>query len=407
MRLAIGCLLGIGAATLAAPILAQPVTLGIDVLLEADSEYLGLLEGQRVGLVTNPSGVDGKLVPSVDRLAGDDRVNLVRLYAPEHGIRGDVPAGDLVGDERDEDTGLPVTSLYGKSRRPSAEALADIDVLLLDLQDVGSRTYTYISTMGEVMHACAEYDKPLVVLDRPNPLGGMLFEGPVIEPEWYNFIGWGPVPISHGMTMGEIARFFRSEMRIDCALHVVPLRGWRRDSSWEDTGLAWTITSPHIPDVLQAQLYITTGMLAATFPALSDGVGSTMPFELIGAEFVDESDLAEALNALALPGVRFQATTFRPFYGKFAGKGLSGVRLRLTDPESYRPLHTGLRILSTLEKLYPGKLEIGEEAYVARHWGSLRTVKLLREGAAPEALEASWAAALAQFGEKRKASLLY
>lgn len=392
---------------MASPVMAAPVTLGIDVLLEADSEYLGLLEGQRVGLVTNPSGVDGELVPSVDRLAEDERINLVRLYAPEHGIRGDVPAGDHVGDERDEDTGLPVTSLYGKSRRPSAEALADIDVMLLDLQDVGSRTYTYISTMGEVLRACAEYDKPLVVLDRPNPLGGTLFEGPVIEPEWYNFIGWGPVPLSHGMTMGEIARYFKSEMEIDCNLHVVPMRGWQRDTSWEETGLTWTITSPHIPDVLHAQLYITTGMLAATFPALSDGVGSTMPFELVGAEFIDESDLEDALNALELPGVTFQASTFRPFYGKFAGKGLAGVRLRLTDPESYRPLHTGLSILAVLRRLYPDQLVMGEEAYVARHWGNLRTVELLRSGAAPEVMEASWAQALAEFGERRKASLLY
>jgi len=393
--------------TLSAQAESPAVTLGIDVLLEQGSEHLALLEGKRVGLVTNPSGVDGQLVPSVDRLAADERVNLVRLYAPEHGIRGDVPAGDHVGDERDAATGLPVTSLYGKSRRPSAEALADVDLLLLDLQDVGSRTYTYISTMGEVMRACAEHGKPLVVLDRPNPLGGLLFEGPVIEAEWYNFIGWGPVPISHGMTMGEVARYFRSELGIDCELHVVPMRGWQREMTWGDTGLEWTITSPHIPHILQAHLYITTGMLAASFPVLSDGVGSTMPFELIGAEFIDGTALARELNALALPGIRFQPATFRPFYGKFAGKGLSGVRLRLTEPGRYRPLHTGLQIQATLRRLYPEALTVGEEAYLARHWGNVATVELLRAGASAEKMEQAWAGSLLKFSERRKGSLLY
>ena len=386
---------------------AAPVTLGIDVLLEKNSPHLELLEGKRVGLISNPSGVDGRLMPTVDRLAADKRVRLVRLFAPEHGIRGDVPAGDPVGDETDKVTGLPVSSLYGKSRQPTAEALAEVDVLLLDLQDVGSRTYTYISTMGETMRACAAHRKPLVILDRPNPLGGLRFEGPVIEVEWFNFIGWGPLPLSHGMTMGEVARFFRAELSIECELHVVPMRGWRRDMVWADTGLSWTITSPHIPHPLQAHLYITTGMLAATFPKLSDGVGSTMPFELIAADFIDGTALAQALNALALPGVEFQVVAVRPFYGKFANQSLSGVRLRLTDARSYRPLHTALQILATLHRLYPRRLEIGERAYVARHWGTSAVVANLQSATGIEDLESSWADELEIFARRRLESSLY
>lgn len=386
---------------------AAPVTLGVDVLLEAESPYLALLAGKRVGLVTNPSGVDGKLTPTVDRLAADKRLQLVRLYAPEHGIRGDVPAGDLVGDETDKITGLPVTSLYGKQRQPSAEALADVDILLLDLQDVGARTYTYISTMGELMRACAAHRKPLVILDRPNPLGGLRFEGPVMQTEWYNFIGWGPIPVSHGMTMGELAQYFRRELAIDCELHVVPMRGWTRDMVWADTGLDWTITSPHIPHPLQAHLYITTGMLAASFPKLSDGVGSTMPFELIAADFIEGARLAQELNALHLPGVAFQSVAVRPFYGKFANQSLSGVRLRLTDAHAYRPLHTALRILGVLHNSYPSQVDLGEQVYVTRHWGSSAAVERLRSAATAEDLESSWRNELEAFGKRRSASLLY
>lgn len=387
--------------------LSAPVTLGIDVLLESNSPHLVLLEGKRVGLITNPSGVDGSLVPTVDRLAGDPRIRLVRLYAPEHGIRGDVPAGDPVGDEVDKATGLPVTSLYGKHRQPTAESLADIDLLLLDLQDVGSRTYTYISTMGEALRACAAQDKPLVILDRPNPLGGLRIEGPIIQAEWYNFIGWGPVPIAHGMTMGEIARFFRNALQINCKLHVVPMRGWQREMVWADTGLTWTITSPHIPHPLQAHLYITTGMLAASFPKLSDGVGSTMPFELIAADFIDGTKLAEKLNALGLVGVRFQPVAVRPFYGKFANQSLSGVRLRLTETRSYRPLHTALQILAVLHAMYPTQLALGERAYVTRHWGTSATIDELQSPTKVLNLESSWQNDLQIFEKKRAESLLY
>ncbi|MBM4210520.1 MAG: DUF1343 domain-containing protein, partial [Gammaproteobacteria bacterium] len=239
----------------------RKVELGIDVLLAPGSPYLELVAGKRVGLITNPSGVDGDLVPTVDRLAGDSRLSLIRLFGPEHGIRGEVPAGETIADGRDPRTGVAVVSLYGKEKRPSKTVLAGVEVILFDIQDIGSRTYTYISTLGEALHACAATRIPLVVLDRPNPLGGLNFEGTLVEDRFRSFIGWGPVPVTHGMTLGEVGRYFNDQLGIGCDLHVVPMRGWRRSMSWDDTGLIWSITSPHVPSVTQAYLYTTTGMV--------------------------------------------------------------------------------------------------------------------------------------------------
>jgi uncharacterized protein YbbC (DUF1343 family) len=320
VRFLTGLAAGIATCASASPATPDPVPrprveLGIDVLLAPGSAHLATLTGQRIGLITNPSGVDGRLVPTADRLASDPRIRLVQLYGPEHGIRGEVPAGDPVEDARDPVTGLPVQSLYGRTRRPTPESLAGIDLLMFDIQDIGSRTYTYISTLGEAMRACAEHRKPLWVLDRPNPIGGLQAEGPVMPEQWRNFIGWGPMPVTHGMTVGEVARFFNATLGIGCELQVVPMRGWRREMTWADTGLTWTQTSPHIPGVRQAHLYVATGMVAMSTTNLSDGVGTTLPFEIVAAEFIDPPQLAAALNASGLPGVRFQALAVKPFYG--------------------------------------------------------------------------------------------
>ena len=278
---------------------AARVRLGVEVLL---SERIALVEGKRVGLITNPAGVDSALVPTVDRLAQDGRFELVLLLGPEHGIRGEVPAGDLVEDAVDPRTGIPVVSLYGASRRPSAETLARIDVLLFDLQDVGARCYTYVSTLGEAMEACAQARKPLIVLDRPNPLGGLAFDGPLREPRWKTFIGWGPVPVTHGLSVGEIGRLYNAELGLGCDLTVVPMQGWTRAMVWDDTGLVWTQTSPHIPSRLSSYVYVATAMAASSTTNVSDGVGSTLPFELLGAEFVDARELRLALERSGSPG---------------------------------------------------------------------------------------------------------
>jgi len=386
---------------------APVVKLGVDVLLESDSAYLSLVEGKRVGLITNQSGVDSALVPTVDRLARDSRVSLVRLFGPEHGIRGEVPAGEKVADDRDPQTGVRVVSLYGKDRKPSKAALEGVDILMFDIQDVGSRTYTYISTLGEAMRACAETQTPLVVLDRPNPLSGTHFEGPMIEDRFRSFIGWGPIPVTHGMTLGEAARFFNDQLKIGCTLHVVPMRGWKRSMIWDDTGLSWTITSPHIPSVTQAYLYATTGMVSATFQGVSDGVGSTMPFEVIGAEFIDASNLERTLQVLNLPGVRFQAIYYKPFYGSFKDKPLRGVRLRLTDPRAYRPIRTSIAILTTLQAMYPEKLVFKDERPVGIHWGNNELRRQLEAGLGSDAIIDSWRSGNIEFEAARQRALIY
>ena len=383
------------------------VELGIDVLLAPGSAQIAALTGKRIGLITNPSGVDGRLVPTADRLARDPRLKLVQLYGPEHGIRGEVPAGDPVEDARDPVTGLPVQSLYGRTRRPTPESLAGVDALLFDIQDIGSRTYTYISTLGEAMRACAEDRKPLWVLDRPNPLGGLLTEGPVMPEQWRNFIGWGPMPITHGMTVGEVARFFNATLGIGCDLQIVPMRGWRREMTWADTGLTWTQTSPHIPGVRQAHLYVATGMVAMSTTNLSDGVGTTLPFEIVAAEFIDPPQLSAALNASGLPGVRFQALAVKPFYGGFKDKALRGVRLHLDDPRAFQPLRTALTVLATLERLHPGKIAWAEEKIIGRHWGETTLPARISRGDTVPDIQAAWRGDLDVFLAARRAALLY
>lgn len=383
------------------------VELGIDVLLAPGSPQIAALTGKRIGLITNPSGVDGRLVPTADRLARDPRLKLVQLYGPEHGIRGEVPAGDPVEDARDPVTGLPVQSLYGRTRRPTPESLAGVDALLFDIQDIGSRTYTYISTLGEAMRACAEHRKPLWVLDRPNPLGGLLTEGPVMPEQWRNFIGWGPMPITHGMTVGEVARFFNATLGIGCDLQIVPMRGWRREMTWADTGLTWTQTSPHIPGVRQAHLYVATGMVAMSTTNLSDGVGTTLPFEIVAAEFIDPPQLSAALNASGLPGVRFQALAVKPFYGGFKDKALRGVRLHLDDPRAFQPLRTALTVLATLERLHPGKIAWAEEKIIGRHWGETTLPARISRGDTVPDILAAWRGDLDVFLAARRAALLY
>lgn len=383
------------------------VRLGIEVLLESDSPYFNLVAGKRVGLITNPSGVDGNLVPTVDRLARDPRLSLVRLFGPEHGIRGEVPAGETIVDGRDPKTGVAVVSLYGKEKRPSESALAGVEVILFDIQDVGSRTYTYISTLGEALRACATTRIPLVVLDRPNPLGGLNFEGPLVEERFRSFIGWGPVPVTHGMTLGEVGRYFNDQLAIGCELHVVPMRGWRREMSWEDTGLIWSITSPHVPSVTQAYLYTTTGMVASTIKDINEGVGSTMPFEIIGGTFIDASQLEESLQALQLPGVRFQAIHYKPFYGQYRDASMQGVRLRVTEPSVYRPLHTAVAILLKLRTLYPERAVFRDDRAIGTHWGNLTLREQVDARLDADAIASSWASASEDFAAARRRALIY
>lgn len=387
-----------------APAQAPRVRLGIEVLLEEGRDALA---GKRLGLVTNPSGVDSRLVATADRLAADKRWKLTMLFGPEHGVRGDVLAGESVANTRDAATGVAVESLYGDRKRPSAEALASIDAILFDIQDVGSRTYTYISTLGEVLRAAADARKPVWVLDRPNPLGGILFEGPVREDRWQSFIGYGPMPVSHGMTVGEVARFFVATFELDVELHVVEMRGWTRSMTFEETGLPWVPTSPHIPHPSSARAYIATGMLGGILGNVNEGVGWTLPFETLAAEFVEPRALIAELARVPLPGVVFRETHYQPRYGKFQGKSLHGVQLHVTDAKTFRPLRTALTLLCALHKLYGKRLEFGDERSLGIHWGNLDVFEQLRAGKSAAEIEAGWQAGLDAFAERRRAALIY
>jgi Uncharacterized protein conserved in bacteria len=319
-----------------------PVRLGIDNL----DKYLELFAGKRVGLITNATGINSSFESSIDVLKA--KTNLVALYAPEHGIRGAVKAGDKVGYQTDAKTGLPVYSLYGATRKPTAEMLDGIDVLAFDIQDVGARPYTYIYTMAYAMQAAKENGKTFVVFDRPNPAGGMV-EGGLVKPGFESFIGMYPIPLRHGMTVGELARYFNKEFAIDCDLAVVPLSGWTRDMLWNDTGLPWVMTSPNIPTPDTALVYSGIGIFGGT--NVSEGVGTTRPFELIGATWLNAEELADKMNAKKLPGVYFRPAYFSPRFGGNAGKTLGGVQLHITDGKAYQAVRTGITLLYAIQEI--------------------------------------------------------
>ncbi len=310
---------------------------GIDNLSEADA----LLRGRRLGLATNPTGVDRNLVSTADILR--ERYDLVALYGPEHGIRGDAQAGDHVGSTVDRRTGLPVHSLYGGSRHLSAETAAGVDVLVFDMQDIGVRYFTYLYTLTNLMADCAALGIPLVVLDRVNPLGGAV-EGTLLDERFASFVGKFAIPNRYGLTIGEFARFVNGERGLGCDLHVVPCAGWRRSMWWSDTDLAWVPPSPNMPTTETALCYPGTCFIEGT--NLSEGRGTARPFELIGAPWLDADDFAGELNALALPGVRFRPAHFQPWFSKHAGQPCHGVQVHVTDRNAFLPVRMGLALVA-------------------------------------------------------------
>ncbi|MFO7874658.1 MAG: DUF1343 domain-containing protein [Bacteroidales bacterium] len=312
--------------------LSSQVKTGIEVLRDNDFESL---KGKRVGLITNPTGVDRHLRSTIDILAEAPDVELVALYGPEHGVRGDFPAGEHVKNEEDARTGVPMFSLYGSTRKPTFEMLTGLDVLIYDIQDIGSRSYTYISTLGLAMEAAAENGILFMVLDRPNPLGGQKFEGPLVEDDFISFVSQFPIPYVHGFTVGELAHFLNEtgllEGGIKADLDIVEMKGWERNMSFEDTGLPWVMSSPHIPHAHSAYFYPVSGILGELY-IINIGVGYTLPFQVFGTEWLDDAELlAERLNKLDIPGVRFRPIHFRPFYTNMEGKNMHGVQVHMTD----------------------------------------------------------------------------
>jgi len=316
------------------------VELGIDRLL---SERPGLLAGERVGLVSNPSGVDRKLRSTVRLLHNHDEVALQRLFGPEHGIRGRARAGAPVEDTTDERTGLPVSSLYGETRRPTAEMLENVDTLVYDIQHLGVRYYTLIYTLAYALESAAEHGTRVVVLDRPNPVAPLGVGGNRVPDEHASFVGDYRLPVTHGLTVGELARYFCGEFGLDIDLTIVWLSDWSRSDWYDETGLAWVPPSPNMPSPATATLYPGTCLFEGT--NLSEGRGTTMPFELVGAPWVDSVEWADALNGLGLSGVRFRPAAFTPSYQKHEGKDVEGVQVHLRDRDGADPIEIGLVML--------------------------------------------------------------
>ncbi|WP_027325048.1 exo-beta-N-acetylmuramidase NamZ family protein [Bacteroides pyogenes] len=343
--------------TLYGNIQAQKITVktGIEVLKR---EQFKCLEGKRVGLITNPTGVDNRMKSTIDILHQAPNVDLVALYGPEHGVRGDVHAGDKVEDMKDAATGLPVYSLYGKTRKPAPEMLKDIDVLVYDIQDIGCRSFTYISTMGLAMEAAAENGKEFVVLDRPNPLGGIKIEGNLTEDDCVSFVSQFKIPYLYGLTAGELALMLNGERMLkdkkQCKLHVVKMKGWKRKMDYRQTGLQWVPSSPHIPHPHSAFFYPVSGILGE-LQYMSIGVGYTIPFQMFAAAWIEAEKLAKRLNGLNVPGVVFRPIHIKPFYSIGKGEHLQGVQVHITDFKKAPLSEIQFLVMQEAAALYPDR----------------------------------------------------
>lgn len=339
---------------------------GIEVLRNSGFSQL---QGKRVGLITNPTGVDNNLVPTIDILANAPGVKLVGLFAPEHGVRGDVHAGDKVAGSVDKTTGVPVYSIYGKTRKPTAEMLKDVDVLIYDIQDNGCRSFTFISTMGKAMEACAEQGKKFMVLDRPNPVGGTKVEGNIVEDSCFSFVSQFPIPYLYGLTPGELAMYLNDEgligkgKKVD--LEVIPMEGYNRSMDFRATGMPWVLPSPHMPVPETCLYYPASGILGELY-LISIGVGYTEPFKLFCAPWIDAEDFSAKLNARNIPGVRFRPIHIKPFYSTGKGENYAGVEMYVTDVEKAPLSLIQFYVMEQLANDYPAQGRLFEKATAER-----------------------------------------
>ncbi len=330
---------------------AQVVKTGVEVLSERQFD---ILKGKKVGLITNPTGVDKNLKSTVDILHESPHVQLVALYAPEHGVRGDIAAGEKVAHTVDAKTGVKVFSLYGNTRKPTQDMLQGVNALVYDIQDIGCRSYTFISTLGLAMQAAAEKGIPVYVLDRPNPLGGLKIEGNIVEDNFISFVSQFKIPYIYGLTVGELAYMLNEENMLGkkCELHIIPMQGWKRSMRFYDTGLPWVLTSPHIPYMQSAEYYPATGILGE-LGIMSIGVGYTIPFQTFAHDSFDAELLSNTLNSLKLDGIKFRPIHYKPYYGYGKDKNLKGVQVFFTDYNSARLSEIQFFVMQVVKQLYP------------------------------------------------------
>lgn len=369
---------------------------GLDVFA---AEKFAPLRGKRVGLITNHTGVDAQGRSAAELLARAPGVRLVALFSPEHGIAG--RADEKVASTKDPASGLPVYSLYGDTRRPTDEMLEGVEALVFDIQDAGVRFYTYTTTMAYCMEEAAKHGIAFYVLDRPNPLGGEVVEGPVLDGDKTSFVGYFPLPVRYGLTIGELALLFNKENRIHCDLHVIAMRNWRRGAYFDNTGVRWIPPSPALRTLKGGVLY--PGLEILQNANVSVGRGTETPFEQFGAPWMDGERVAAELNARGLPGLSFKPLQFVPAAGPFKGQRCSGVSVRVTERSVARSMRMGIEIAAALRKLYPKQFDPGKLLLV----GNAATVKLLEQGAKPEEIVRSWSDDLAAFEAMRRKYFLY
>ena len=375
----------------------RPVATGLEVLR---AKKFRPLIGKRVGLITNQTGIDRHRTSTVDVLFKAPGVKLVALFSPEHGIRGTLE-GDVCSGV-DEKTGVKIWSLYGDTRRPTSRMMAGVDALVFDIQDIGARFYTYISTMGYCMEAAAKYHIPLYVLDRPNPLGGVRVEGPVLENRLLSFTAYHQIPVRHGMTAGELALMFNVEKKSHCDLTIVAMDGWTREQYFEDTHVPWVNTSPNIRSPREAVLYAGIGALECT--NLSVGRGTKAPFEVIGAPWIDGERLAERLNERQLPGTRFAVVSYTPTTSVYVGRKCRGVAIRVTDADRFDSVRCGLEIACALQRQHPDSFDVGSyKGMIGQDW----VVDRIRSGVDAARIQSEWEGSRRSFLRRRAQYLIY
>jgi len=373
------------------------VLTGIDVL---ERDGFKQLAGLRVGLVTNHTGRNREGRQTIDVLNKAPGVKLAALFSPEHGIRG--LADDKISDSKDEATGLPIYSLYGETRRPKGEQLKDLDALVYDIQDVGVRFYTYISTLGYIMEAAAKAKLPVFVLDRPNPIGGIDVEGPIADSDKLSFTSYHTIPTRHGLTIGELAQLFNRQRKIGADVRVIKMEGWRRSMWFDETNLTWINPSPNMRSLTEATLYPGVGLLETT--NVSVGRGTDTPFEIVGAPWIQGDKLADYLNQRSIPGVRFVPLRFTPKASVFKDEQCGGVNIIITDRGAFRPLPTGIEMAVALRKLYPNDWKV--DSYL-RLLVNANTIERIKRGETPREIVASWNDSLQEFRRARAEVLLY